>query len=228
MGKYQTANNCLKALMLPPHHRENFINFIKNPYTRWEDEKKVIFIHIPKAAGKTISYSLLGAPNGTGHQKLYVYERYKEKYRKYFKFTFIRNPWDRIVSAFFYMKGFDPQSNDRDFFDRYIGQETSFEEFINRLSNPNYKKLILSWEHFTPQTAYMKNRSGNIDLDFIGRVENINDDFAELSSILRIDAKITTRNAGVRTAYRDYYSGKMKEIVSSIYPEDIGKLNYKY
>lgn len=228
MGKYKLANMLMSCVFIPPHHRENFINYIKNPYSKWEDDAKVIFVHVPKAAGKAISYSLLGAPNGTGHAKLRIYERSSMKYNLYFKFTFVRNPWDRLVSAFFYMKNFDEGSNDRDFFDRYVGQDVSFEEFVIRLKNKDFRSRCLRWEHFTPQCEFLKNSRGEIQLDFIGRVENISEDFIKLCQELKFDGTLSERNVGDRKGYRDYYTEEMIEIVGDMYSEDIHRFGYEY
>lgn len=227
MGKYEFVSKSL-GVLLPPHHVENFINYIKNPYSTWEDEQKIIFVHIPKAAGKAISYSLLDAPNGTGHAKLYVYERNQKKFNSYYKFTFVRNPWDRLVSAFFYMKSFDEDSNDRRFFDKYIGQDVTFKDFVYKLKDKEYRKLCLEWEHFTPQVNFIKNSLGVVELDFIGRVESIAEDFKNLCARLGVERDLSLRNAGKRAEYRDYYDSEMIKIIEEVYKEDITGLQYEF
>lgn len=226
--KYFLLNNFLRILLVSPHDRENFINFIKNPYSDSEKKFGVIFIHIPKAAGKTISYSLLEASNGTGHNKMVVYERNKSLFDKSYKFTFVRNPWDRLVSAFFYMKSFHPKSNDRKFFDKYVGQTTSFESFVYKLRDPKFRKLCLKWEHFTPQVDFLRNSKGQIVLDYIGRVENIDEDFEFLKGKINPRAKIKSRNIGDRRQYSTYYNNETEKIVQEIYSEDINEFGYKF
>ncbi|WP_276679543.1 sulfotransferase family 2 domain-containing protein [Thalassolituus oleivorans] len=228
MNKQEIVNTVLSVIGVPPHHRENFINYVKNPYSYEEDLNEVIYIHIPKAAGKAISYSLLNAPNGTGHTKLYMYERNRDKFDRYFKFTFVRNPWDRLVSAFFYVKNFRPESNDRKFFDKYIGQDSSFESFVMRLQDEKFRALCMSWEHFTPQIDFVRNSKGEVALDFVGRLEDIEDDFERLCAILGKDMKLSVRNSGERSDYQSYYSAKMIDVAAMVYAEDIKIFGYVF
>lgn len=111
-NRYNLARSLLRPA-IGPKKFENLVNLIKKPYSRWEIEFNCIFIHVPKVAGKAIAKSLLGAPNGTGHNKLKYYERDKARFASYVKVAFVRNPWDRLVSAFFYLKNLDEYSSGR-------------------------------------------------------------------------------------------------------------------
>ena len=69
------------------------------------DQCGCIFIHIPKCAGVSVSKALFGNLAG-GHSRVVDYQLVfnSNEYSNYFKFTFVRNPWDRLVSAFFFLK----------------------------------------------------------------------------------------------------------------------------
>ena len=72
-------------------------------YQGWPDEHQVIFIHIPKAAGTSVARALFGA--ASRHVPYGEYERATpDKFRRYFKFSFVRNPWDRKVSLYHYVR----------------------------------------------------------------------------------------------------------------------------
>ena len=66
------------------------------PYDRY----RCIFVHIPKAAGMSVCRSLFGNLAG-GHATLADYQIIfaRAEFERYFKFTFVRNPWDRFVSG---------------------------------------------------------------------------------------------------------------------------------
>jgi hypothetical protein len=230
MINYKIMNKALTIAGVKPHNRENFINYIRNPYSPWENSKKVIFIHVPKVAGKSLSYSLLGAPNGTGHQKLRYYERDMDKFNSYFKATFVRNPWDRLVSAFHYMKSHPVGSNDRDFFDTYIGQDLKFSEFVFKLEDDDFRKLCVKWEHFTPQSDFIVTSSGELKMDFVGRFESIDLDYSKLATLLKVQNTLAVKNTGVRNSYISYYDSnpRLVDIVGNVYEKDCKLLDYKY
>jgi chondroitin 4-sulfotransferase 11 len=222
----------LSSLLTPiigAHNCENLINFIRDPYSKWEDELECIFIHVPKAAGKSVSKALLGAPNGTGHNKMYCYERNKQKFSKYKKITVVRNPWDRLVSAFHYIKQFDKASNDRIFFDKYIGQDASFEIFLMRMKDAEYSKKIMEWEHFTPQVEFLRGSNGDIDFDFIARFESLENDYKTLMGIVNPRASVLNKiNASDHSYYKKHYTEEMVNIVATLYEQDIRAFNYSY
>jgi len=225
MNKYLIANKAL--FLLPPHTRENFINYARNPYSSYEEDKKVIFVHIPKAAGKYVSKALLGAPNGTGHNRITYYMRDEKRFKSYFKFTFVRNPWDRLVSAFFYIKNFNPKSNDRIFFDYYIGQNTTFESFICKLADDNFWKLIRKWEHFTPQYEFICDGSGDVRVDFLGRYESLRLDIKKIAKKIGVNISIKNPiNTSKHAPYNHYYSEETRKIVGHRYTKDISLLGY--
>lgn len=75
----------------------------KSPYNEVEKEKEIIFIHVPKCAGRSVRKAV-GLPRD-GHDRALWYKFHDpEKFRRYFKFTVVRNPWDRLVSAYFYLR----------------------------------------------------------------------------------------------------------------------------
>ena len=227
MYKYLIVNKML--FLFPPHTRENIINYLRNPYSFYEEDKKVIFVHIPKGAGKYVSRTLLGAPNGTGHSKITYYMRDQKRFESYFKFTFVRNPWDRLVSAFFYVKNFDPKSNDRRFFDHYIGQNITFEGFVTKLADDNFWKLMRKWEHFTPQNEFICNKSGNICVDYLGRYESLDSDLKKIAEKLGVSYNSSKPiNVSKRGHFKDYYSTETRRIVGQRYTNDISLLGYDY
>lgn len=69
------------------------------------DLYRCIFVHIPKAAGISMSRALFGNFAGN-HKSVETYQRIfsKKEFNSYFKFTFVRNPWDRLFSAYIYLK----------------------------------------------------------------------------------------------------------------------------
>ena len=115
------------------------LNRLKNKFKRI-GEIGVIFIHINKAGGTSVSSALYGGEqdeNGLvrthGHAKWWFYKAYfgAKKYNKFFKFAIVRNPYDRFVSIFHYLKKGGNNPSDKNFYEQYFDQDTTFEEFVN-------------------------------------------------------------------------------------------------
>jgi len=104
----------------------------------------------------------------------------------YFKFSFIRNPWDKVVSNYF-----DQTSS--------IGfgyRDMSFEDFVIKIKETQHI-------HVLPQYKFITDRDGKINVDFIGRYENLKED------LKRIESKIGCSFSNLRHIHkseRKHYS----------------------
>ncbi|WP_417698442.1 sulfotransferase family 2 domain-containing protein, partial [Psychromonas sp.] len=75
------------------------------PYRKYTRKYKCIFIHIPKTAGTSILMTLIGKDSLKDHSNYYDFKRINSvKFKKYYKFCFVRNPYDRAVSLYEYLK----------------------------------------------------------------------------------------------------------------------------
>jgi hypothetical protein len=147
---------------------------------------KCIFVHIPKTAGQSIEHvflNLLGLKWGTraplllryndrpelgpprlAHLKADQYVRYKyltqEIFDDYFKFSFVRNPWSRVVSMYKYL-GFNKKCDFKTFLTG---------EFKNKIFKDEY------W-FVGPQSEFVCAPNGDILVDYIGRFEDLQNGF---------------------------------------------------
>ena len=63
----------------------------RGEFSHFADEHQCIFIHIPKAAGTSVTLTLFG--KGSRHVPWFeYYQANPRKFRKYFKFAFVRIP----------------------------------------------------------------------------------------------------------------------------------------
>lgn len=215
--------------LLPVTVRDMLFRKISNPYSELELKNEIVFIHIPKTAGNAVIKSLFGV-KATGHDKAVKYAKFdEEKFNSFFKFCFVRNPWDRMVSAFHYLKQGGISRNDIEFANEFMSGFENFEDFIYSLRNENTKKKILNWIHFTPQYEFTCNSSGELIVDYCGRYERLGDDYEYLKNKLGIeDNIIKVDNKSNHRAYWNYYNNEMIEIVREIYSKDIEMFGYKF
>ncbi|MDB5983707.1 MAG: hypothetical protein JWQ69_4722 [Pseudomonas sp.] len=153
------------------------------------DELACVFIHVPKCAGSSVAMSLFGnAP--TGHMPLYWYEKqFNERYNHYFKFGFVRDPLQRAWSAYNFLLH-NTHSRDRAAHE-LVNKFSNFDAFVDNWLRPeNITKQI----HFTPQHYFLQNSMGYIDVDFIGRQENLVPDFQTLCKHLSVKAELQHLN----------------------------------
>lgn len=172
---------------------------------------KATFIHIPKNAGTSISQWLIIQAGGRWvYQNHYGGKHFTlNQIRKVDKndlgitFACVRNPWDRLVSGFFYYR------KQRKFKDR------TFEEFIR---GRNWHQLS------KPQSDYFQPN----EIDHVLRFENLHHDFKIIQQIFKCDKPITKRNGSNHKSYKDYYTDELIEIVAQRHKADIIRFGYKF
>lgn len=140
-------------------------------------------------------------------------------FNHYFKFAFVRNPYDRAVSEFVYIRS-------RPDLLKYLGmsQADSFTKFL---------QLILHREHthWRPQVDFITDERQNQIVDFVGRVESFDNDFKVVCREIGLafpSSPLPNANAGARGPYRDYYTWQDRRILKRIYREDFERFNYRF
>jgi len=193
------------------------------------DYYRCVFIHIPKAAGMSVNKSLFGNYGGS-HKTIKFYKNlyHINTFNKYFKFTFVRNPWVRAYSTFNYLKYGGKNANERDLtFGRQHFKDINFETFIMKWLN---KESMYSYEHLYPQYYFLKDENGIICCDFIGKVENIDVDFKIITKKIGINTKLYETNTSNRKSndVLSVYTADMISKIRELYAEDIKLFQYKF
>jgi len=215
---------------------------------------KCIFIHIPKCAGTSIEIALghaqaigrgmqdhralrqlirpipISALTSLENLRLLKILLYRQKtpnpnnhvypkcnqYRNYFKFTIVRNPWARVHSAYKNLAS-DPHHRRR----YRIPEGMPFDEFLPRHIGEGMLKR---------QTYWIQDFDGRIGLDFVGRFENLNEDFAHACQEMGVEPiplphEIRSPNP---THYRDAYSPELRDMVARFYRQEIELFGYEW
>jgi hypothetical protein len=202
-----------------------FSNRIKN-YNFFHPEfikTKTIFIHVPKAAGSSIGQFLYGTPT-TGHFEWNYYKiEDSGKFEEYFKFTFVREPISRFMSAYNYLL-----SGGRSTHDREVGEKIRTYGGVDSFVRQGLRDgPFLKFRHFRPQSYFLFDDSDTCMVDFIGRVETLKADTEALSKIMRRDLDINVTNATKKiSAHSNELSINTIKILQSIYDRDFRLLEY--
>jgi Sulfotransferase family len=196
-------------------------------------QKRFLFVHIPKTAGNSIQTILrdysedqlvalrkeqdgierfgLRNPkyNIKKHSTLGEYRDAlgNEQFRSLYKFTCVRNPWDRMVSYYFTPTQ-SPEIWDRKKFRRIISKAVSVADYL-RLDQDEQDSFA--------------------NVDYIMRFENLADDFRTVCGTLGISPGALPRyNRSSREHYSKYYDDELREVVRARFAVEIERFGYTF
>jgi chondroitin 4-sulfotransferase 11 len=190
---------------------------------QWRIRQKYVhnfaFIHIPKTGGTSINRALgLADEHKTALQlrgRLGA-----ERWERKFRFAFVRNPWDRAVSAFKFAR-------DRNKDSRFVA--LSFRDWLRLAYVERHPLYFDTPVSFLPQFDWISDDSDCVLVDFVGRFENLAVDFTNVCE--RIGRKVPTlphHNSTKRDDYRSYYDDESIEIIAHWYRKDIEYFCYEF
>ena len=208
-------------------------------------QHQCIFVHIPKNAGASIEKIIW--PNEAERSEDLLWMGFKEPHRnafqtgglqhlyarnilkavgqktfdRYFKFTIVRNPWDKAVSQYLYLqKRWDLRQFLR------IKRHASFKEYLDLIRKNDHV-------HWAPQINFILDQSGNSMVDFVGRFENYENDVRSILKNIKFiepggTLDIPHINKTKRKPYWVYYDDESIEMVREIYSRDIEYFDYRF
>lgn len=223
---------------------------------------RCIFVHIPKTAGRSVEMFFinklkLDRDNENHRQQLLITDNddpakgteklshlsaseyvncghiKQQEYSAYYKFSFVRNPWARLVSEYRY---------------RNFLSHKSFKDFVlNKLPEPGWDD---KYRHIMPQTEMLYDSSGKLLVDFVGKFEHLQNDFAQVCAQLGFsDSTLPHINSSDKTSrelrrkirnlvyrnresklrrYVDFYDAETRDAVADLYQADITNFDYKF
>ena len=214
---------------------------------------KLIFIHIPKCAGTSMEAFLKDNAEALGPEKeeglKYAIRKTGlaktiNSYSDYFLFAFIRNPFDRFVSI--WKHSIREYSSDKSSYFYREERDLTLKEYAYLIREDSTKKLSkfdryhsLCQVDFIPdfnKSMFGEKIIGDRKCDFIGRFENLEDDFKRLCYSLELSVyklpreRISPEKESVLPTkhYGDYYDLETLKIVEDIYSKDLRLLGYSY
>lgn len=209
-------------------------------------ELNLLFVHVPKTAGQAMEeyfLNLLGmdwkkekakmlcrknrwpwkGPTRLAHLTAQEYLKYgylnEEDFEGLFKCVFVRNPWARLVSEFEYAG----HAEKGDFKSWLLERFPTIKEERGFFRSGDYR-------HVMPQTDYILDVKGEVMVDFVGKFENIAEDFSEVCRRMEIKSEpLPKKNVGKKKRhYSEYYEEKTRKFVSEKYALEIEMFDYSY
>jgi hypothetical protein len=189
------------------------------------DASQCIFVHITKSAGTSVAMSLFGELpyHYTAVEYRVIFGR--RDFNRYFKFAFARNPWDRLYSAYTYLKAGGWDQNDAAWASANLGAIGSFEDFVMTWLSP---ERLFSHIHLWPQRHFLCDGLGRVLIDDLGYFETLAEDFERIRSRVNAAALLPHMNRSPRDDYRSVYTPRAVDKVGCLYADDIVMLGYSF
>ena len=194
-------------------------------------QHRFIFIHITKTAGTSIEKALRDEtcqllPGEWDHarirhtplnhltlQELADYGILTPtQLESYFKFCFVRNPWDRLISEVF-CRWMSPWFKD-----------LTVDQRIRRACELAATRGIAN--HIRLQQDFVS--AGGLQMDFIGRFEHLEEDFGHVCRLLGIEASLPHLNRSSHRSYQEYYDEETRALAAATYRRDIDAFQYSF
>lgn len=184
----------------------------------YSKKHKFVFIHPQKTAGICVKQSIratfksenIEAPKGSCHWGLNLFDYYiDDDIKNYFKFSVVRNPWDRAVSYYYHFK-------------KHFNYKKPFGIFC--------KEGWVNAPEFKLKNKFLLN--GEIGIDFLIKFENLEEDFHDVMLELGVSdyqKLIKYDHGNNRTRdYKDCYTSVTKKMIEESAAWEIENFSYKF
>lgn len=201
-------------------HRRGF------PFEACQRRRGCLFIHVPKVAGTAVLEALGKRSGGRHHLPWYVYRAADPVFfDRAFKFAFVRNPWDRVHSAWAYLSHGGNRTSDMPL----AAVVKSFGTFDRFVTEGLGTGILRNHPLFLPQAEFVLGFDGHPVVDFLGRYENLAADFRTVAERLGLDPALPRRNATDPSPHGrapGALSGRSCTILRALYAQDFERLHY--
>jgi chondroitin 4-sulfotransferase 11 len=207
------------------------------------NDHRFIYTKVGKTGSASIQEQLIKLGGNQQHLDHYhILDDINENTQNYFKFTFVRNPWARCVSRYFYVKSrqgerYNMYKNST--FNEYIKakgppyEDNDDRKFLLTFDwcshSPNLQKLYEKKHPFENQVDWISDEHGKVLTDFVGKFENLQEDFNAVCDKIGIPhQQLPHKNKTNHKHYTEYYDDETRSIVAEKYAKDIEYFGYEF
>ena len=218
----------LRAKILAGYRKRRFYN-----NSRIFHDHKCVFIHIPKTAGNSITRALSSLPEtGTAlspriskHAKAWEVKALlgKEIWNDYFTFSFVRNPWDLMVSSYHWWQQKAAKYPYHKRKARKVRAMDNFDRFIRS----RFGSYMIN-ERYGCEFDWIA-ENGSVIVDYVGKVETIERDWQRICERLGIESiPLPFINRSKRKDYREYYTPETQRMIEQRFRKTIDQFGYTF
>lgn len=202
-------------------------------------EYRAIYFPIPKVASSSLKKYISNLIATKRKDRLKIFDRHNEfqfldfphikksslkYYSDFFKFAFVRSPYERLYSCY---KNFIGKNHIRRNFEIYgsFWPGMTFKEFVYAVSEIPDE---ISDGHFKSQHQFLIDNGGNLIVDFVGNVENLNEDLREICNRTGMPyRRLSEENKRNPRKDKIEYDEETKNLVRKRYKKDIELFGYR-
>jgi len=174
----------------------------------------IIYIHVPKAAGSTVNDTFFGF--GYGHRKIESYMNCDPDFtQQAFKFTFVRHPYTRFVSAYNYLNAGGKNDHDLQIRNAYPDALRSLQSFAEASEDQSFRQSIIHLHH---QTDFLRLKAPNryyLNMDYVGKLEFLDHHIDILCPLLPKD--LETRLLSIKSKWLNVGRSPSPEIDRDVF-----------
>lgn len=181
--------------------------------------RKIAFIHIHRTGGTTITQLLYKMKHPTnvviaGHCHLKtIHDKFDHYDEEFFTFSFVRNPWERLLSWFLLIRQNNTEAGD-------------FQYFVEQLAE---HQEYTSGDFMANQADYLTPGDDGQDVNFIGKYEHFQSDIKQLFDILEMPVfEIPVLNSTPKSHRNHYYNATTQKMVAKMCEKDIDRFKYSF
>jgi chondroitin 4-sulfotransferase 11 len=178
-----------------------------------------VFVHINKTGGSSVEKAL-GLP--FQHRTALEIRRDlgQRLWDERFKFTVIRNPWDKVASHYHYRV----KTNQTGLADDPI----PFTEWVRRAYGDREPRYYDQPKMFMPQVDWICDETGTIIVDFVGRFERLHADFQSACQRIGRRAELPHLKKSQNRDYRREYDTASIDLVAERFAGDVSEFGYSF
>jgi hypothetical protein len=199
-------------------------------------DRQFLFVHIPKTAGSSLKEAMGGGWSNHKDIARYRKELGEELFAQYFKFTVVRNPWDRMVSDYRYQTRVGGHRTGKMHVFDERGRRRNFAEWVDAVFADPGAYPPKEWggevsagiHRWSPQADWVA-PGGELAVDLVIRFEEFSESIGALGTRLGISIpKPEQKKRMLRRPYPEYYSAGLRDRVAEYYADDLRLFGYTF
>jgi hypothetical protein len=139
----------------------------------------------------------------------------RQQFESYFKFGFVRNPWDRVVSLYERREALE------------LRAQMTFDQFADWIQYSSSTCIHSSPHRY--QLDWFVDSNGKVLADFIGKFERLQEDWAFVAKKLGLSETLPHARANLRPRhYSEYYTPRTRRLIEEKFKVDIETFGYQF